>query len=738
MFSNQEAMQQLKARWVGWTRGDSWKRGETKWRDLFALLRDIRPWSSEDRLKETGILEDWADRIKWEKDTVLPCEIELWYRDSPAKRSAAAKSVRARVLDLGGEILSEADLEGIRYHALAVRIPVHAVESILNADERDSIALVQAEQVQFFRASGQMAGIIPQEASQQTPVEGRAAGPRADQHPCVALLDGLPLQSHQALSGRLSIDDPDNYSENYESQCRQHGTAMSSLIVWGDLHSASAPIPQQLYVRPIMRPVSYSDESVRERVPESELVVDLVHRAVKRIFEGEGSDSPVAPSVSVINLSIGIADRPFNGTMSPLARLLDWLAWTYQVLFVVSAGNHYSWLSLGCSWSDLKNANPEDLVDHVTQRVAIETRHRRLLSPAEAVNVLTVGSLHDDDDTQEVSPKMLDGARRGFPSPFSAHGYGYKRSVKPDVLAPGGRMAFARPFNDDSSQLRPLNVHYGPGQLVAVPGPLGGDTMAVLQTRGTSNATALVSRAAAFLAPLLSDLERREGGKVIAEVPKALWTKALLVHGASWGEAGAAYGHLTKHLAPSANSSEWLARFLGFGAMAPDSLPQCSQHRVTALSGGELVPDDGAVHSFPLPPTLSGKRCWRRVTVTLTWFTPVHPTSHKWRCAQLWFKTPSSKMNFGSKGHLSRRGPDWQAVQRGTVQHEVFEGEKAAAFVDGDEIEILVSCRDDAPGLREAIPYALVVTLEAAEEIGVNVDLYAEVKARVQAKVRIR
>ena len=74
-------------------------------------------------------------------------------------------------------------------------------------------------------------------------------------------------------------------------------------------------------------------------------------------------------------------------------------------------------------------------------------------------------------------------------------------------------------------------------------------------------------------------------------------------------------------------------------------------------------------------------------------------------------------------------------MQRGTVQHEVFEGEKAAAFVDGDEIVIHVSCREDAAVLADAVPYALAVTIEVDDAIGV--DIYTEVRERVQNKLRV-
>jgi hypothetical protein len=65
-----------------------------------------------------------------------------------------------------------------------------------------------------------------------------------------------------------------------------------------------------------------------------------------------------------------------------------------------------------------------------------------------------------------------------------------------------------------------------------------------------------------------------------------------------------------------------------------------------------------------------------------------------------------------------------------------MDGDRATAFVDGDHLEILVSCRADAGALEDPVPYAVAVTLEVAEEIGVPI--YDEVRARVQARTRIR
>jgi len=233
-----------------------------------------------------------------------------------------------------------------------------------------------------------------------------------------------------------------------------------------------------------------------------------------------------------------------------------------------------------------------------------------------------------------------------------------------------------------------------------------------------------------MLASVLEELRLDEGAAALAGVPDAVVIKALLAHGARWGELGTAlHGHFGA-IANADKRTEHVTRLLGFGRLEINDVAECSPTRVTGVGGGTLAADGGAEHRFPLPPSLSGKRGLRRLTVTLAWFTPVNPLSHKWRRAQLWFEKPQSRLK------VARVGPDWQAAQRGTLQHETFEEEAAAAFVDGDEVVVRVSCREDAPGLVVSVPYAIAVTLEVAEEIGI--DIYTEIRERVRQRLLVR
>jgi len=139
-----------------------------------------------------------------------------------------------------------------------------------------------------------------------------------------------------------------------------HGTAMSSLVVQGDLSNGENPLARPVYVRPIMKPIDWINSPRPEQIPADVLVVDLIHRAVRRMFEGDGADGAAAPNIRIINLSIGDPSRQFTQAMSPLARLLDWLSVKHKVLFVISAGNHLDDIDTGISVDDFNDLSDQD------------------------------------------------------------------------------------------------------------------------------------------------------------------------------------------------------------------------------------------------------------------------------------------------------------------------------------------------------------------------------------------
>lgn len=721
VMSNRAALDEMVRLWRAYQTNPEQPlvRGFNRWRRLFERLRDLRFWGVQDRLRETGLAESWNEDIAAGRDTVS-FEAELWFRHAATARERASAEVSQAIRDAGGEVRQEYVHEGIEYHALLGRIPSGSVEQILGATP---LRLVQLDEVMFFRPVGQSISVAPDEPPLDNAV-GAATGTGALGQPRIALLDGLPLSNHAVLDQRLVIDDPQGWEQGYQAGERIHGTEMASLIVNGDLSSEDAPLARPLYVRPIMRPDPNDFNFPRaERMPFDQLAVDLLHSAVRRICEGEGGQPPVAPEVRIVNLSIGDPNRPLDGPMSPFGRMIDWLSWRYKVLFMVSAGNAHEPVDLGVTRTAVGTMTADQLRSSFAQSIHARAHLQRIISPAESVNALTVGSLHEDDSSAPVNPPNIDPyPGPGFPSPINRLGLGFRRSVKPDVLFEGGVQVYRL---SPTSNQGVLNVARtggtGPGQRVAAPG-LAGNLRAVRYTCGTSNATAIGSRAGDSVLEMLSSL-RTDWSPAEA----SLLAKVLIGHASSWSSAADV---LRTELAMGSDYKEHLARYLGYGVVQLDRVLSCTASRVTVLSSSSIADDEGHLYRLPLPPSLSGLVGIRRLIVTLAWFTPINPLHRAYRRAGLWVGKPESGLV------MSRQDVQWQTVQRGTLQHDIFEGDAAVGFIDGAEVQVKVNCRADAGRLDDQVPYALAVTLETDE--GLRVPVYEEVAERLQIRAGVR
>jgi hypothetical protein len=236
-------------------------------------------------------------------------------------------------------------------------------------------------------------------------------------------------------------------------------------------------------------------------------------------------------------------------------------------------------------------------------------------------------------------------------------------------------------------------------------------------------------RRAAQMHDLLRTLQEQPGGIRLDEDHMAVLLKAMLVHGCSWDQPMAIMEPILAPLPNRPPLREYAARFLGYGVCRPERVLDCSEQRATLIGCGNLLDGQAHIYLVPLPPSLSGRLTWRRLTVTLSWLTPVDPLDRQYRRAALWFAPPEEEL------FVNRRQVDWQMVQRGTVQHEILEGEQATAFVDGQTLSIQVNCRAQIDALEEEIPYGLAVSLEVAE--GIEIPIYDEIRARLRIGIPI-
>ncbi len=741
VMTEQQALSQLQSLFDRWQRDRdaAFPRGLAPLRQAFRYLHTIRPWDVEDRIRETGILEDWQDRLEHDESDV-PFEAEFWFRRSATRRDQVESQMRDIIAAMEGELIERCVIPEIAYHAVLGRLPRTQVQAIIGAPEafRD-ILLLQCEDVMHVRPVGQCAVRLPDEGQTESLSDEELAGlvpeqELADGAPVVALFDGMPLTGHRLLNSRIIVDDPDGYEAAYQAHERMHGTGMASLICHGDLDQSSAAAEKPLYARPILQPRRGYGGRFSETIPPNVLPVDLIHRAVRRLFEAEGDEPPAAPTIRFVNLSICDPVRPLMRQMSAWARLLDWLAWKYQILFIVSAGNHGHDIELEISPSSLDSLAPDQRERAIIRAVAEDTRNRRLLSPAETLNGLTVGALHQDA-SRYVGTNLIDPfVQTSGPNVASAHGPGYRRAIKPDVFFPGGRQLLTERLGTTHSNatLRISDLVSPPGQRVAAPGDPG-QLDRTWYTRGTSNAAAVASRAATLLYRLIDEIRLQPGVHAPQEYDVVL-TKALLAHGAGWDSALSSYETALKSSENSKEFKEYVGRFLGYGSANLARVLSGTEERVTVIGFGELDDGEGAIFSLPLPPCLSSVSERRRLTVTLAWLSPVNSLRQTYRVAHLWFDPKNAIAP-------SRLFADHAAVQRGALQHEVLEGDKATVFQDGDAISIKVSCRADASEIPSPVRYGLAITLEMVEEAQQRLyplPIYEEVRDRLAIRIPVQ
>lgn len=728
LMSNQNGMNQLLALWAAWVANPQ-QRARPRFgpfKQLFTLLRDIRRWGPQDRVETTGIFERWQEEVAVR--TSITFEVEFWFRGSAERRQQAYAEIENLVQGLAGRCLDQSTIPDILYHAALVELPTNVINQFIDGIRTGNYAqLLRSEGVMFFRPRAQsVVGLQPPEPLNLDFAARLQNQPIDAGDPVIALLDGFPIQNHAALTGRIVVDDPDAHGPMYQAGQQRHGTAMASVIIHGDLNANGPALKRRIYVRPIFHPDAFN---VSEITPPNRLLVDLIHRAIRRIFEGDGAEPAAAPSVRVVNLSLGNPEQPFDREMSPLGRLLDWLSWKYKILILVSIGNRVVPLNLGAA---LDGVEDEEVVSRVLRAMQAEQIQKRPLSPSEAINCLSVGAVHADECSTYVLGNRVD-LLRGYrlPTPISTIATGFRRSTKPEVLFPGGRLLYERdPQNPNGGIFSAVQSVRAPGVLAAAPGVAPMEVNRVGHSCGSSNATALASRCAILALERISAMAVPPDCEPLDATYEALGLKALLVHGASWGDAA----RIVERAFPTAQQWQQLSRlkqqFLGYGEVDVNRCLSATEQRATVLGWSSISDGEGHAFEMPLPPGLSARTELRRLTATLAWLTPTNQRHKDYRTAQLWIDVPEE--NIGT----SRDGLDAASARRGTVEHRTFKGTDAVPFIDGTKLRILVSCKGDAGRLEDDIPYAIVVSLEVGPDV--QIDIYQQISARIRPTIGIQ
>jgi len=754
LLTNRTALENLLTLWERYKNNQGPGYGKTKWRELFTYLKEIRPWDARDRIAETGLIEQWEEELSVRNDT-LSFEMEFWFKDDERQRKLIEESVIKLLEDFAGKFITSSVIPEINYHGLLANIPAANAKSMIDSvKEEEYNKLLKCEYVRYFNPLPQSDLMIdydnlPEEEADFVSVE------KIEAEPVIALFDGLPLPNHKNLLSRLIIDDPEGFSEDYPAKARLHGTAMASIILNGDLNCPNYIANRRIYVRPILKPGKPTpiSNNRQEIIPEDQLLVDLVYKAVERLFVRNEQRPAMAPGIKVINLAIGDVNRPFIRQMSSLARLLDWLSWKYKVLFIISAGNYDREIIL-----EDKEGSNNHLAESTVKQINKNLIDRRIISPAESINSITVGAEHDDksDFADEEFPYVFDllPGISNMPSPISRFGLGFNRSIKPDILLPGGKQVYNKLISTEgqgASYEINNSVLSPPGIKVAYPGAEPNLSSAAFSA-GTSNAAAMATHKAWEIYDLI------EENRDIFNFPEdltAVLIKTLLVHYADWRNAREMLANIIEDEVEIDSFRRHAQKFLGYGFISPDQQLGCTDRQATLIAAAKIEPENGHKYIFPLPQSLIGRALLKRMVITLSWFTPINPGFNNYRLAKLYFDPPSN-----SPLEISRKQANHLAAQRGTIQHEVLTGKRASVYREGENIVLWVNYLDRSNNRSEErnnqsksrnnhsedrnnqseknfkVPYALALTLDLPESSSINI--YDEIKDRIEIIERER
>lgn len=704
--ANQTAFDRLRSAWNTWKQTQQVP-GNAPLRDFFTHLRNIRPWGPQDRLKLIESDEYLNGLLPEQRH---PIEIELWFRTSAALRQRAQDEVSRLVVAEGGEVVSTAVIPEVGYHGMSCVVSTELLRRLATGDI-EQVQLIKSSNIMYLRVTGQVAGSNAVAAE----VEASPTGPLPSGSPVVAILDGVPVANHPLLQGRVEILDPDKLEDQYGADERRHGTHMTSAVIWGDLSSPSPPLSRPVLVRPIMAPAADTMSRIEE-LPRNQLTPDLMWRAFRDLFEGVDGQRAAAPDVVIVNLSVGDPAAPFDALLSSWARIIDWLSYHYGVLIVVSAGNH---LRLPIPTDDSQSITAmkgDDRRQAILHAQETDPLGRRLLSPAEAINAITVGAVHADGTGVAAPSGYAVDPTDGLVSlsPISALGTGYRRSIKPEVAALGGRVIYPTPVSAQAHLDFKEPGARGPGVKVA-----HAVTPKETFVAGTSVAAALATRQAVRLH---DELDRITGGAPLTRGQRAIAIKALLAHGAAAFD-DPALNHPVVFLGT------------GNGVLSRDYSDGCAPNEAVVLYLGALRPNTSQDLLLPLPDGLSAREV-KRIGATLAWLSPVNWRHRQYRQARLEFVKPDGDIPqldtpIGVPADAAKRGAT-------TLQHLVWETNKSFGAGQGSALSVTVKCYGQG-GLQDdqtEIDYAVALSLWVAPTVGV--DVYTQVRDQIRVRVRPR
>jgi hypothetical protein len=675
-FATEKGLEEFEKRLTSLSKGQKVTR-----EDLILAIKGFDCWTLEDRMGSVLKLHKFPNAKKFILD------IELWPQDSQVDNK---KILDAFLLELKKQDI--ACLDTIKQLSL-VMVRVRTTEE-------------QANDFLLLHRDVKRVDLPPRFGIQKslllTDIDQFSVVPLPKDAAVIGILDTGIVSGHPLLKD--SVGDHQSYlnASDDKLDIREHGTFVAGLALYGDIEQV---LKESKEFKPEFRILSgkvfnenYSDNN-------SEFIENIIDRAVRDLHDKYGC--------RIFNLSYGDLNKIYDGAhLRGLGYTLDRLARELNILFVVPTGN----------FTDLPDDSRKEYPDYLFNENA------RLLDPATAINVLTVGgySKYELTFNEYNYPELLNDlpiARSEEPFPYTRCGPSIGGAIKPDVVECAGNVAQNR-HGGHNKRYRGLGVISLNNEHVG---------RMFCEVQGTS-----------FAAPVIA----HQAAKLLKMLPKASSNllRALIGVHAKIPEAG-------KQLLK--NDKKKILNLYGYGILDKHALFHSHESVVTLIAEESIAKDKCHFFELPIPEDFLLSNSHREIGISLAYSPFVKTTRLDYRMTELSFRLilaqnlDQARKAF-TKGRdsaegikefaddYSRRWITGKEREKGTLQASYWLLKRI--IKETGKIFVVVMRKDaNWSSVREHHePYALVIRLAQKD----NLQLYNNIKntlnLRQEAKSQIR
>lgn len=377
--------------------------------------------------------------------------------------------------------ISKTDTDLFTYNMyFKVSINIKEIQKILNSLEYNFVRRIKTNVEYIVQRS--RPNIVLSSILVDTPETSEVVGviDSGIDHPLL-----LPLKQHEL-----------NYIDKSKSN-HYHGNFVASRILYG--HSMFNDINTNGKLRPCAKIMDIIvlqdiDSSGETKLRDFDIFKKAVNEVVKRYKD-----------VHIFNISINKPNQVDEDDIDEMTQFLDKVARDYDVIFVCSAGNQFWYQS--------------ETYDTLFRNPSLDIQ---IASPADALNVITVGSISDNCSNDTICEFAM------YPSPFTRKGGIRGGWKKPELVSEGGNI---------KKDLRGLAYKYDQMFINVSNNTFGVDGLAdsgFVKDHGTSLSAPLVTRECAYL------LDYIKKSSIVSEFDlqgnRANLTKAILIHSTAKSE----------------------------------------------------------------------------------------------------------------------------------------------------------------------------------------------------------